>query len=85
MHMDKTVYKEDIKEELQRIRDELDSLEEKIRKGLVHEALRQLSFIIDDIDKLIDDVNRYNPLDDVDDDEIAEVCIENWGCKCPEG
>jgi methionyl-tRNA synthetase len=82
--MDKTVYKEDIKEELQRIRDELDSLEEKIRKGLVHEALRQLSFIIDDIDKLIDDVNRYNPLDDVDDDEIAEVCIENWGCKCPE-
>ena len=82
--MDKTVYIDDIKEELQKIRDELDSLEEKIRKGFVSQALRQLRFIIDDIDKLIDDVDRYDPWDDIDEEDIAYVC-HNWGCKCPEG
>ena len=82
--MDKTVYKEDIEEELRRIREELDSLEEKIRRNQLRDAIRQLSFIIDDIDKLIDDVERYDPIEDVSDDEIAEVC-HNWGCKCPEG
>jgi len=82
--MDKTVYKEDIKEELRKIRDELDSLEEKLRKGFVSQALRQLRFIIDDIDKLIDDVDRYDPWDDIDEEDVAYVC-HNWGCKCPEG
>jgi methionyl-tRNA synthetase len=82
--MDKTVYISDIKEELQKIRDELDSLEEKIRKNQLREAIRQLDYIIDDVVKLIDDVERYDPIEDVSDDEIAEVC-HNWGCKCPEG
>jgi methionyl-tRNA synthetase len=82
--MDKTVYISDIKEELQKIRDELDSLDEKIRRNQLRDAIRQLSFIIDDIDKLIDDVNRYNPLDDVDDEDVAETCHE-MGCTCPEG
>jgi len=82
--MDKTVYIDDIKEELRKIKDELDSLEEKIRKGFVSQALRQLRFIIDDIDKLIDDVDRYDPWDDIDEEDIAYVC-HNWGCKCPEG
>jgi len=84
MHMEKTVYKEDIKEELQKIRDELDSLEEKIRKGFVHEALRQLSFVIDDVDALKDDLERYDPWDDIEDDDVAETCHE-MGCTCPEG
>jgi len=82
--MDKTVYKEDIKEELQKIRDELGSLEDKLRKSFVMQSLRQLSFIIDDIDKLIDDVERYDPWDDIDEEDVAYVC-HNWGCKCPEG
>ena len=82
--MDKTVYIDDIKEELQKIKDELGGLEDKLRKGFVGQALRQLSFIIDDIDKLIDDVERYDPWDDVDDEDVAYVC-HNWGCKCPEG
>jgi methionyl-tRNA synthetase len=82
--MDKTVYKEDIEEELRRIREELDSLEDKLRENQLRDAIRQLSFIIDDIDKLIDDVNRYDPLDDVDDEDVAETCHE-MGCTCPEG
>jgi methionyl-tRNA synthetase len=84
MHMDKTVYKEDIEEELRRIREELDSLEDKLRKNQLRDAIRQLDYIIDDVDKLIDDVERYDPLDDVDDEDIAYVC-HNWGCKCSEG
>ncbi len=84
MHMDKTVYKEDIEEELRRIRDELGSLEEKIRKNQLREAIRQLSFIIDDIDKLIDDIERYDPWDDISDEDVAYVCHE-MGCECPEG
>ena len=82
--MDKTVYKEDIEEELRRIKDELDSLEEKLRKNQLREAIRQLDYIIDDVVKLIDDVERYDPIEDVSDDEIAEVCHE-MGCTCPEG
>jgi len=76
--IEKTVYKEDIEEELRRIRDELGSLEDKLKKGLIHEALRQLDYVIDDVDRLIDDLERYDPIEDVDDDEIAEVC-HNWG------
>jgi methionyl-tRNA synthetase len=82
--IEKTDYKEDIEEELRRLRDELESLEEKLRKGFVREALRQLDYVIDDVDKLIDDVNRYDPIEDASDEDIAEVC-HNWGCKCPEG
>ena len=82
--MDKTVYIDDIKEELRKIKDELDSLEEKIRKGFVGQALRQLDYIIDDVDKLIDDVERYDPWDDIDDEDVAETCHE-MGCTCPEG
>jgi methionyl-tRNA synthetase len=82
--IEKTVYKEDIEEELRRIREKLDSIEEKLRKGFVHEALRRVDYVIDDVDRLIDDVDRYDPIEDVSDDEIAEVC-HNWGCKCPDG
>jgi methionyl-tRNA synthetase len=82
--IEKTVYKEDIEEELRRIREELDGIEEKLRKGFVHEALRRVDYVIDDVDKLIDDVDRYDPIEEVSDDEIAEVC-HNWGCKCPDG
>jgi methionyl-tRNA synthetase len=81
--IEKTVYKEDIEEELREIREELDSIEEELRKGFVHEALRQLEYVIDDVDRLIDDVNRYDPWDDIDDEDIAYVCY-NWGCKCPD-
>jgi hypothetical protein len=48
--IERTVYKEDIEEELRRIRDELDSLEEKLRKGFVREAFKQLDYVIDDVD-----------------------------------
>ena len=82
--MEKTVYISDIKEELQKIRDELDSLEEKLRGGQVREALRLLGFIIDDVDALMDDLERYDPWNDIDDEDVAEVC-HNWGCKCPSG
>jgi methionyl-tRNA synthetase len=82
--MDKTVYISDIKEELQKIRDELDSLEEKLRSGQVREALRLLGFIIDDVDALMDDLERYDPWNDIDDEEVAETCHE-MGCTCPEG
>jgi len=82
--IERTVYKEDIEEELRRIRDELDSLEEKLRKGFVREAFKQLDYVIDDVDKLIDDVERYDPWDDIDDEDVAYIC-HNWGCKCPDG
>ena len=82
--MEKTVYISDIKDELQKIREELDSLEEKIRGDQVREALRLLDFIIDDVDALMDDLERYDPWNDIDDEDIAEIC-NNWGCKCPEG
>ena len=82
--MDKTVYKEDIEEELRRIREELDSLEDKLRRNQLRDAIRQLDYIIDDVDKLIDDVERYDPWDDIEDEDVAYVC-HNWGCKCPEG
>ena len=82
--MDKTVYISDIKDELQKIRDELDSLEEKLRSGQVREALRLLGFIIDDVDALMDDLERYDPWNDIDDEEVAEMCHE-MGCTCPEG
>jgi methionyl-tRNA synthetase len=82
--MDKTVYISDIKDELQKIRDELDSLEEKLRSGQVREALRLLGFIIDDVDALMDDLERYDPWNDIDDEEVAETCHE-MGCECPSG
>ena len=49
----------DIKEELKKVRDELTSLEEKIRKRRYREAHRQVAFIINDLDKLIDMVEEY--------------------------
>jgi len=52
----------DIKEELKKIRDELTSLEEKIRKRRYREAHRQVTFIINDLDKLIDMVEEYEAL-----------------------
>ena len=51
-----------IKEELKKVRDELTSLEEKIRKRRYREAHRQVSFIIDDLDKVIDMVEKYDSL-----------------------
>ena len=80
--MEKTVYISDIKQELQKIREELDSLEDKIRGGQVREALRLLDFIIDDVDALMDDLERYDPWNDIDDEDVAEACHE-MGCKCP--
>ena len=82
--IEKTVYISDIKEELRKIRDELDSIENMLRKNQLRDAIRQLGYIIDDVDKLIDDVERYDPLDDIDDEDVAYVC-HNWGCKCPDG
>jgi methionyl-tRNA synthetase len=52
----------DIKEELRKVRDELASLEEKIRKRQYREAHRQVAFIINDLDKLIDMVEEYEAL-----------------------
>ncbi len=52
----------DIKEELKKVRDELTSLEEKIRKRQYREAHRQVSFIIDDLDKVIDMLEEYEAL-----------------------
>jgi len=49
----------DIKEELKKIRDELTSLEEKIRKRQYREAHRQVTFIINDLDKVIDMLEEY--------------------------
>jgi ribosomal protein L19E len=53
----------DIKEELRKVRDELNSLEEKIRKRRYREAYRQVTFIINDLDKVIDMVEEYEALD----------------------
>jgi methionyl-tRNA synthetase len=54
----------DIKEELRKVRDELTSLEEKIRKRQYREAHRQVTFIINDLDKIIDMVEEYEALND---------------------
>ena len=53
---------DEIKDMLYRLRDELTSLEEKIRKRQYREAHRQVSFIIDDLDKVIDMVEEYEAL-----------------------
>jgi hypothetical protein len=82
--IEKTVYKEDIEEELRRIREELGDIERKIRKGQLHDVLRTLEEVIDDVDMLIDDIERYDPWDDIDDEDVAYVCY-NWGCRCPDG
>lgn len=52
----------EIKDMLYKLRDELTSLEEKIRKRQYREAYRQISFIIDDLDKVINTVEKYNSL-----------------------
>jgi len=49
----------EIRDMLYRLRDELTSLEEKIRKRRYREAHRQVAFIINDLDKLIDMVEEY--------------------------
>jgi len=53
---------DEIKDMLYRLRDELTSLEEKIRKRRYREAYRQVSFIIDDLDKIINMVEKYDSL-----------------------
>jgi methionyl-tRNA synthetase len=73
-----------LRKNCKKIRDELDSIENKLRKNQLRDAIRQLDYVIDDVDRLIDDVNRYDPMDDVDDEDVAYVCY-NWGCKCPDG
>ena len=75
----------DIEEELRKIGDDLNNLEEKIEERQWREALTQLRIIIDNVQKLIKAVQEYDPLNDVNDDTIAEICIRKWGCKCPEG
>jgi len=52
----------EIKEMLYKLRDELTSLEEKIRKRRYREAHRQVTFIINDLDKVIDMVEEYEAL-----------------------
>jgi methionyl-tRNA synthetase len=52
----------DIKEELRKVKDELTSLEEKIRKRQYREAHRQVIFIINDLNKVIDMVEEYEAL-----------------------
>jgi len=52
----------EIKEMLYKLRDELASLEEKIRKRQYREAHRQVTFIINDLDKVIDMVEEYEAL-----------------------
>ena len=52
----------EIKDTLYKLRDELTSLEEKIRKRRYREAYRQVNFIIDDLDKIIDMVEKYASL-----------------------
>jgi len=49
----------EIKEMLYKLRDELTSLEEKIRKRQYREAHRQVTFIINDLDKVIDMLEEY--------------------------
>jgi hypothetical protein len=74
----------EIEEELVKIADDLDNLEEKIVNRRWREALTQLRIIIDNVQKLIKAVQEYDPLNDVGDDTIAEIC-HNWGCECPGG
>ena len=74
----------EIEVELVKIGDDLNNLEEKIDDRQWREALTQLRIIIDNVQKLIKAVQEYNPLNDVNDDTIAETC-HNWGCTCPEG
>jgi len=74
----------EIEEELQKVGDDLNNLEEKIEERQWREALTQVRIIIDNVRKLIKAVQEYNPLNDVNDDTIAEIC-HNWGCECPEG
>ena len=62
MVMDNSTRLSNIKEELKKVRDELTSLEEKIRKRRYREAHRQVTFIIDDLDKVIDMVEKYDSL-----------------------
>ena len=52
----------EIRDMLYRLRDELTSLEEKIRKRRYREAYRQVTFIINDLDKVIDMVEEYEAL-----------------------
>jgi hypothetical protein len=49
----------EIKDMLYKLRDELTSLEEKIRKRQCREAQRQVGFIIDDLGKIIDIIEEY--------------------------
>jgi molybdopterin converting factor small subunit len=74
----------DIEVELQKVGDDLGGLEEEIKDGRWREALTQLRIIIDNVRKLIKAVQEYDPLNDVSDDAIAEIC-HNWGCECPGG
>jgi len=75
----------DIEEELRKIKESLDNLEEKIKDRQWREVLTQVRIIIDDVQKLTKTVQEYDPLNDVSDEAIAEICIRKWGCKCPEG
>ena len=52
----------EIKDMLYKLRDELASLEEKVRKRRYREAHRQVAFIINDLDNLIDMVEEYEAL-----------------------
>ena len=74
----------EIEEELVKIADGLNNLEEKIEERQWRETLTQLRIIIDNVHKLIKAVQEYDPLNDVNDDTIAEICIRKWGCTCPE-
>jgi len=49
----------EIKDMLYKLRDELTSLEEKIRKRRYREVHRQVTFIINDLDKVIDMLEEY--------------------------
>ena len=62
MVMGNSIHLSNIEEELRKVRDELTSLEEKIRKRRCREAYRQVTFIMDDLDKVIDMVEKYDSL-----------------------
>jgi len=74
----------DIEVELRKVVDGLNNLEEEIEDRQWREALTQLRIIIDNVHKLIKAVQEYDPLNDVSDDAIAEIC-HDWGCTCPGG
>jgi hypothetical protein len=74
----------DIEVELRKVVDGLNNLEEEVEDGQWREALTQLRMIIDNVRKLIKAVQEYDPLNDVSDDAIAEIC-HDWGCTCPGG